>query len=119
MFSTLVSAWQKSAPRGARRPARSRLTLESLERRDTPSGGHNTFPQHSADPAGAPEVSKAAHVNQGLAAGDQQNGYPLPPTGGPTRLAPGDVLTAPIEVLVPLTGTTGDLNVVSTPVVTV
>ena len=99
MFSTLVSAWQKSAPRGARRPARSRLTLESLECRDTPSGGHNTFPQHSADPAGAPEVAKVAHVNQELAAGDQQNGYPLPPQTRPQLTGTIGVTARPVAVV--------------------
>jgi hypothetical protein len=116
MLSALASTWFGSRGTRRHRPARRRLTLESLERRDTPSGGHNTVPQHGTDVIGAPETSKVAHVAAELAAGDRQSGYPLPPTSGPTRPAPDTVIASPTAVLVPM-GTTGDPGVTVVPVV--
>jgi hypothetical protein len=118
MFSALTSAWFGSRTTKRPRPARSRLTLQSLERRDTPSGGgHNTLPQHSTDVVGAPETSKVAHVASELATGDRQNGYPLPPAGGPIRTTTGTITAPPTAVLVPMGD--GGPTVVVGPVVTV
>src|SRR3954466_11882806 len=106
MLSALAPTWFGSRTTKRPRPARSRLTLESLERRDTPSGGgHNTFPQHSDAILGTTETSKVAHVAAELAAGAQQHGYPPPPPSGPTRPTTDTVIGSPTAVLVPM-GTT-------------
>src|SRR3954449_4573163 len=117
MLSALTPTWFGSRATKRPRPARGRLTLESLERRDTPSGGgHNTLPQHSTVIAGAAETSKVAHMAAELATGDQQNGYPLPPTSGPTRPTTDTVIASPTAVLIPM-GTTDDPGVTVVPVV--
>jgi hypothetical protein len=88
-----------SAEGSARRlPARCRLSVETLESRDTPSGGLHAPDVLEAPP---PDAGTApAVVDDTAAVGyDAQRGYPQPPTRGPAlhgnltvNMRPGAVL---------------------------